>query len=222
MDDKTRNNPNGSGPGDYAYRPWLPEHTDPDRRAADQDAPFIWPNEQAAPGEQAGAVAGEEGQVVPQPRLVPVPAGLPAPTWEWHGGGSSAAPAPSGWDGAAGESYQRPVVESIPRSDDAGGGWRQTPIGRWISRVWPLLLVGFSKLKWLTILFKFKAFTTFGSMLLSLGAYALFFGWQFALGFIALLFIHEMGHAFVMRLQGIKTTPVVFIPMMGAVIGMRE
>src|SRR3712207_7666332 len=48
----------------------------------------------------------------------------------------------------------------------------------------------------------FRSFTTFGSLLLSLWAYAVFFGWQFAVGFIALLFIHELGHAAVMRWQG--------------------
>src|SRR5215213_5206942 len=133
MDDKTRNNPNGSGPGEYAYRPWSPENADTERRAPDQDAPFIWPNEQAASGEQAVVASGEEGQPVPSPRLVPVPAGLPVPAWEWHGGGAGTAPtpAPSGRYGAPGESYQRPVAESLPGGGETGS-WRQTTAGRWI------------------------------------------------------------------------------------------
>lgn len=225
MDDKTANTPNGRGPGEYTYSPLLPDDAARDRRAADQDAPFIWPDERPAPGERTAAVPGGEERTTPPPRLVPVPAGMPAPTWEWQNGGSSTTPAPAagGWYGAPGESSARPLGETSPPSGGSGGGtWQQTPIGRGIMRGWPLILLGLSKLKWLAVLFKFKAFTTFGSMLVSLGAYALFFGWQFALGFIALLFIHEMGHAAVMRAQGIKTTPVVFIPMMGAVIGMRE
>jgi Zn-dependent protease len=85
-----------------------------------------------------------------------------------------------------------------------------------------LLLLGLTKAKWLLVIFKFKAFATFGSLFLSLGLYAVAFGLPFAAGFIALLFIHELGHALVMRQQGIKTTPILFIPFMGAVIGMKE
>ena len=31
-------------------------------------------------------------------------------------------------------------------------------------------------------------------MLVSVGAYALFWGWKFAVGFVLLLFVHELGH----------------------------
>jgi hypothetical protein len=40
-------------------------------------------------------------------------------------------------------------------------------------------------------IFKFKIFTVAGSMLVSVAAYALLWGWQFALGFVVLLFVHE-------------------------------
>ena len=46
----------------------------------------------------------------------------------------------------------------------------------------------------LSLLKSGKILTTFGSMVLSLGAYAMAFGWKFASGFIFLLFAHEMGH----------------------------
>jgi Zn-dependent protease len=39
-----------------------------------------------------------------------------------------------------------------------------------------------------------KLFTTGGTMLLSVGAYAFVFGWRYAVGFVVLLFVHEMGH----------------------------
>lgn len=65
-------------------------------------------------------------------------------------------------------------------------------------------------------------FSTGASALLSVGAYALFFGWQFAAGFVVLLFIHEMGHAFVLRHYGVKATAPIFVPFLGAVIGMKQ
>lgn len=219
MDDKTANSANGRAPTEYTYRPLLPDDAPGAPRPADQDSPFGWPEPAPEPGERPAAAAGEELRPVPA-RLVPVPAGGPAPTWEWQGG-ARPGPAPRGWYGPTGDPAAPPVID-VPPGGGSGGGWQQTTVGRWIMRGWPLLLLALSKLKWLAVIFKFKAFTTFGSMLVSLWVYALFFGWRFALGFIALLFIHEMGHAAVMRLQGIKTTPVLFIPMMGAVIGMRQ
>src|ERR1700750_1343549 len=45
----------------------------------------------------------------------------------------------------------------------------------------------------LLLLPKLKLLTTSGSMLVSIGAYALIWGWQFAIGFVLLLFVREMG-----------------------------
>ena len=63
-----------------------------------------------------------------------------------------------------------------------------------------------------------KFLTTSISMLISVGAYALIFGWKFAVGFVALLFIHEMGHYIQMRREGIHPGRMVFIPFLGAAI----
>ena len=57
---------------------------------------------------------------------------------------------------------------------------------------------------------------------MSLAAYALLWGWQFAAGFIALLFVHEMGHAIALRREGIKASWPIFIPFLGAVIAARS
>jgi len=43
--------------------------------------------------------------------------------------------------------------------------------------------------------------------LISIGVYALIFGWQFAVGLVALLFIHEMGHAVVMKMVLMRRMP---------------
>ncbi len=58
--------------------------------------------------------------------------------------------------------------------------------------------------------------------LISIGIYAFFLGWPFAIGLVALLFIHEMGHALVMKLKGIPVGGMVFIPMLGAAVTMRQ
>jgi len=62
------------------------------------------------------------------------------------------------------------------------------------------------------------ALTSAVSMTLSLVIYAAAFGFQFALGFIALLFIHEAGHLVASRAVGISAKGPWFIPFVGAVI----
>jgi Zn-dependent protease len=74
----------------------------------------------------------------------------------------------------------------------------------------------------LLLLPKAKLFTTAGTMLVSVGAYALLWGWQFGLGFVLLLLVHETGHAIQLRREGMKATMPVFIPFLGAYIGMKE
>ena len=85
-----------------------------------------------------------------------------------------------------------------------------------------LLFVG-TKLKFLLVALKSVKFLGTGfTALLSVGAYALYFGWQFAVGLVALIFIHEMGHVLVLNRYGVKATAPIFIPFMGAYIGMKE
>jgi hypothetical protein len=57
-----------------------------------------------------------------------------------------------------------------------------------------LLFFVFGKLKYLAVILQVGKFKTFITMLISIWAYAMFWGWPFAVGFVALLFIHEMGH----------------------------
>jgi Zn-dependent protease len=67
-----------------------------------------------------------------------------------------------------------------------------------------------------------KLFVTAGTALVSVAAYSLFFGWWFAAGFVALLFVHEMGHVIALRREGIKASAPMFIPFMGAAIFTRS
>jgi Zn-dependent protease len=74
----------------------------------------------------------------------------------------------------------------------------------------------------LLLLPKLKLLTTSGTMLVSVAAYALIWGWRFAIGFVLLLFVHEMGHVIQLRREGIRTGPVTFIPFLGALVAMKE
>jgi Zn-dependent protease len=74
----------------------------------------------------------------------------------------------------------------------------------------------------LVAIFKFKVFTVAGSMLVSIAAYALLWGWQFAVGFVLLLLVHELGHALEAKRQGLPTSAPLFIPFLGAVIAMKQ
>jgi Zn-dependent protease len=65
---------------------------------------------------------------------------------------------------------------------------------------------------------KLKLLTTAGTAFVSVAAYSLFFGWWFAVGFVVLLFVHEMGHVIALRREGIKASAPMFIPFMGALI----
>ena len=71
-------------------------------------------------------------------------------------------------------------------------------------------------------LFKLKIFATSGSMLVSVAAYAWLWGWKFAVGFVALLFVHELGHVLELRRQGVPASAPLFIPFLGAVVGMKQ
>ena len=103
------------------------------------------------------------------------------------------------------------------------------PPSRWrelVRRLWaPIAAVGFLvwKFKALAlVVFKLKVFTTSASMLVSVGAYALFWGWRFAVGFVLLLFVHELGHVIELRRQGVPASAPLFIPFLGAVVGMKQ
>jgi Zn-dependent protease len=73
----------------------------------------------------------------------------------------------------------------------------------------------------LLLLPKLKLLTTGGTALISVAAYSLFFGWTFAVGFVILLFVHEMGHVIQLRREGVPASTPMFIPFLGAVITAR-
>jgi Zn-dependent protease len=81
------------------------------------------------------------------------------------------------------------------------------------------LIFAAAKLKAILVLLpKIKVLTTSGSMLVSVAAYSLIWGWKFALGFVVLLFVHEMGHVIALRREGVQASAPLFIPFLGALV----
>jgi len=67
-----------------------------------------------------------------------------------------------------------------------------------------------------------KILSTGGTMLLSVFAYSLVFGWMYAAGLVALIFFHEMGHYLAARRKGLDVGAPMFIPFVGAFIALKE
>jgi len=95
-----------------------------------------------------------------------------------------------------------------------------------LRKLWaPIAAIGFLfwKLKFVfAAIFKFKLFTVAGSMIVSIGAYALLWGWQFAVGFVLLLLVHELGHVLEAKRQGLPVSAPMFIPFLGALITLKR
>ena len=99
----------------------------------------------------------------------------------------------------------------------------QSAIRRRLSAIGAALVAFLAKFKAILVLLpKVKLLASSGTILVSLVAYAVIWGWSFAAGFIALLFVHEMGHVIALRREGIKASAPMFIPFMGAVVAARS
>jgi Zn-dependent protease len=114
-----------------------------------------------------------------------------------------------------------PVVSPPP--DQAFGTPRRSWIREKLGAVGAGLVALIAKFKAILLLLpKIKILATAGSALVSVAAYSLLWGWQFAVGFVVLIFIHEMGHVVALRRHGIKASAPMFVPFMGAVIWARS
>jgi Zn-dependent protease len=109
-----------------------------------------------------------------------------------------------------------------PRKEGRLGAVRRR-IGSILAAIAALVAKFFAAIKG-AILFlpKLKVLTTAGTALISVAAYSLFWGWTFAVGFVVLLFVHEMGHVFQLRREGIKASAPMFIPGLGAFISAKS
>jgi len=111
------------------------------------------------------------------------------------------------------QSLQRPQAQARTRQSHGGKAAAGVAVAG--------LLFVLGKAKFLGVLAGVLKFKTLATMLLSIGAYAIEWGWLFALGFVLLMFVHEMGHAIAMRAEGIPAGAPVFIPFVGAFIAMH-
>ena len=67
-----------------------------------------------------------------------------------------------------------------------------------------------------------KVLLTSGTMLLSVFTYGLLWGWPYAVGFVLLIFLHEMGHYVAARQRGLAVGAPTFIPFVGAWIQLKD
>jgi Zn-dependent protease len=131
-------------------------------------------------------------------------------------------PAPPGRPDPPGGLY-RPATEPAGPAAPPPAQGRSTLLRRAFG---PLLVAGALALKFgkaaLLLIPKLKILTTSASMLVSVAAYALIWGWRFAAGFVALLFVHELGHYIQLRREGVRPGGMVFIPFLGAAVFTRS
>jgi Zn-dependent protease len=100
---------------------------------------------------------------------------------------------------------------------------RQPFLKRRLAPIGAALIALLAKLKAVLLLLpKIKLLASAGTMLVSIAAYSFVFGWPFAVGFVALLLVHELGHVIQLRREGLKASLPMFIPFMGAVISARS
>jgi Zn-dependent protease len=110
----------------------------------------------------------------------------------------------------------------LPAPDEEDHG-QQSWLKRKLGAAGAALAAVLAKLKLLLLVLpKLKLLVTFGSMLISVAAYSLLFGWDFAIGLVLLIFVHEMGHVIQLRREGIRASAPTFVPFLGAVITSRS
>jgi Zn-dependent protease len=115
----------------------------------------------------------------------------------------------------------QPVPPPVPRNEPSAP--RKRGLGGGLLLAGALVVKFGAKLKALLLLLpKLKLFTTSASMLVSIAAYSLIWGWTFALGFVLLLLVHEMGHVIQLRREGVEASAPLFIPFLGAVVGVKS
>ena len=117
--------------------------------------------------------------------------------------------------------HQRPAAPTSPSKPAAEHGTGKTGTRTAVGGILAALAMLAGKLKFLGVLGSVLKFKTLATMALSVGLYATQWGWRFALGFVLLIFVHELGHAIVLHREGIPAGAPVFIPFVGAMIAMR-
>jgi Zn-dependent protease len=87
---------------------------------------------------------------------------------------------------------------------------------RWTRRLGPFAPIAFFLLKAKSALFFLFKLKFLLSMFAFFAVYWALFGWQFALGFTASIFVHEMGHYITLKRRGLQADLPFFLPGFGA------
>ena len=88
--------------------------------------------------------------------------------------------------------------------------WKLKSVALWLFAIGKPLLLGLTKLP------------TLLSMAISVGVYWHFWGLKFAVGLIACIYVHEVGHVVALRRYGIAATAPMFIPGLGALVRLKQ
>lgn len=100
------------------------------------------------------------------------------------------------------------------------------PEPQWIKKLGPFGAIVAGALKFKTalllILTKSAQLKMLLSMFASFGLYWAIYGWKFAAGFIIGIYIHEMGHVWMLRQYGLRASMPMFIPGFGAFVSMYD
>ncbi len=105
-----------------------------------------------------------------------------------------------------------PEPDPSYRPTREGTDWRRIGQSIWAPIA---LVVG------LIVKFGFAGLKFFG-IFISVGGYALLWGWKFAIGFVLLILVHELGHFVEAKRQGLHPSLPVFIPFLGAYVAMKN
>lgn len=112
---------------------------------------------------------------------------------------------------------------TVPVATDPFAVGRPSPWRKRAGSAGVAVAAALAKLKTLLLLApKLKLLTTSGTMLVSVAAYSFIWGWTFAIGFVVLLLVHEMGHVIQLRREGVKASAPFFIPFLGAVVSAKS
>ncbi len=122
----------------------------------------------------------------------------------------------------AGLTPELPVAPEPPTAEELDKERKRSQLKKLGGLLIPLVFLASKAKVLLLALTKIKAVTTLGTMFISIAAYALAFGWPFAVGFVLLIFIHEMGHVIQLRREGVEASAPIFIPFLGAVIAAKS
>ena len=118
-------------------------------------------------------------------------------------------------DQPAGGSPQQDAGQAAPK-----------PQPEWLKRLGPFGAVIAAALKFKTGIFlllgKIGSIKTLLSMLAFFGVYWSLYGWKFAAGFVIGIYIHEMGHVWMLRQYGMRASMPMFIPGFGAFVSLYE